>query len=351
MTITERPSPYQGLDPYAEVDAAYFFGRTQESATIAANLAVARLTIFYGPSGVGKSSVLRAGVIPMLKQRAQENVASGGRPEIIPIYFNRWQQEPLTGLAQAIQEAVQPFAQTIDGQADTSLLVQNFTTLLNIASAQTDSDLLIILDQFEEYFLYPDVSGPDNFANAFVQAINSPDLRANFLLSLREDMLARLDYFKGRITFLLDNRLRIDQLSHTAGREAITKPLAQYNRDNLTSYTIEPELVEAVLDQIGADNLGGFRQDIDGKSADVEQRYIETPYLQLVMTRLWEQVRKDKAMTLRLVTMNALGGAETIVRNYLNSSMNTLSLDMQAIAARWFDRLVTPGGTDRKSVV
>ena len=73
MTTDAMTSPYRGLTPYTEADAAYFFGRTRETATVAANLEVSRLTIFYGPSGVGKSSVLRAGVIHQLRQRARRN--------------------------------------------------------------------------------------------------------------------------------------------------------------------------------------------------------------------------------------------------------------------------------------
>ena len=95
MTTDAMTSPYRGLTPYTEADAAYFFGRTREIAAVAANLEVSRLTIFYGPSGVGKTSVLRAGVIHQLRERARQNFQTGGNAEIIPIYFNRWQSEPL----------------------------------------------------------------------------------------------------------------------------------------------------------------------------------------------------------------------------------------------------------------
>ena len=56
------PSPYKGLMPYTEADAAFFFGRDAEREVIIANLRAARLTLLYGESGVGKSSVLGAGV-------------------------------------------------------------------------------------------------------------------------------------------------------------------------------------------------------------------------------------------------------------------------------------------------
>ena len=60
-------SPYKGLIPYSEEDAPFFFGRDAEREIITANLMASRLTLLYGASGVGKSSVLRAGVTHHLR--------------------------------------------------------------------------------------------------------------------------------------------------------------------------------------------------------------------------------------------------------------------------------------------
>jgi hypothetical protein len=60
--------------------------------------------------------------------------------------------------------------------------------------------------------------------------VNRPDLRVSFLISLREDALAKLDRFKGRIPSLFDNYLRLDHLDRAAARSAIEKPLMEYNR-------------------------------------------------------------------------------------------------------------------------
>ena len=64
------PSPFKGLAPFqdTELDALLFFGRERETEVIVANLMAARLTVLYGPTGVGKSSILRAGAAHRLRR-------------------------------------------------------------------------------------------------------------------------------------------------------------------------------------------------------------------------------------------------------------------------------------------
>jgi len=87
----ERPSPFLGLSPYGESDADVFFGRRAERDLVVANLLTSRLTVLYGPSGVGKSSLLRAGVVPRL--RANEGVPTGGSLRTI-VLVDSWHDDP-----------------------------------------------------------------------------------------------------------------------------------------------------------------------------------------------------------------------------------------------------------------
>lgn len=97
-------------------------------------------------------------------------------------------------------------------------------------SERAKATLLITLDQFEEYFLYhPQDGGEKSFAVEFARAINSSDLSANFLISIREDALAKLDRFRESIPNLFDNYLRLEHLDCDSAREAIEKPIEQYN--------------------------------------------------------------------------------------------------------------------------
>ncbi|MGA2483770.1 MAG: WD40 repeat domain-containing protein [Candidatus Acidiferrales bacterium] len=343
-------TPYKGLMPYSDEDAPRFFGRDEERTVIAANLRASRLTLLYGASGVGKSSVLRAGVVYHLRRMAQRNLAGRGTPGFVVAYCASWRDDPLIQLTHRIQEAAAPFLPAQQPPLDSPA---NLSQALEFYSERTNASLLIILDQFEEYFLYhPQADGNGAFDEDFSRAVNQPDLRASFLISMREDALAKLDRFKGRIPNILGNYLRIEHLTPKAARDAIEMPLQWYNSQLASDgrkVSIEPELVQAVLEEVktgqvvlGEAGQGAVHKGENASSADPR---IETPYLQLVMTRLWEEEQLAGSPILRLETLNRLGGARHIVETHLDKSMSALSAEEQNAAANVFHYLVTPSGT------
>ena len=145
-------TPYKGLVPYDEEDAPFFFGRDAEREIIIANLMASRLTLLYGASGVGKSSVLGAGVVYHLNRLARQNLAERGTPEFAVAVFKSWRDDPLSGLTESIRVSAAPF---LNAQAsDLFPPSLSFTQTLEEATKQLGGELLVILDQFEEYFLY-----------------------------------------------------------------------------------------------------------------------------------------------------------------------------------------------------
>jgi hypothetical protein len=278
--------PYKGLMPYSEEDTPFFFGREAERKIITANLLASRLTLLYGASGVGKSSVLRAGVAFHLRQLAQQNLAKRGTPKFAVVVFSSWRDDPLAGLVDRVQDSV---AQTLNVQTlEPAPPSCEFAQALQVWTERVGGNLLIILDQFEQYFLYhPQEDGEGTFAVEFPRAVNSSDLRVSFLISIREDSLAKLDRFKGRIPNLFNNYLGIEHLDRQAARAAIEKPVEQYNRLRATDrpqVSLEPKLVEAVLKQIetGQVVLGEAGRGVGEVSPTPTEARIEAPYLQLV---------------------------------------------------------------------
>jgi hypothetical protein len=339
-------APYKGLMPYAKEDAPFFFGRKNERELIIANLTASRLTLLYGPSGVGKSSVIDAGVVNELQKQARLNVTERGTPESVVVVFRSWRDDPVAGLRNQIAAAVQ---QIMPGKECDQLASGTLTEHLRSWTECIDGELLIILDQFEEYFLYHAQEGAEGtFAVELPRAINRPDLRVNFLISIREDALAKLDFFKGRIPSLFDSYLRIEHLSRKSARDAIEQPIQKYNSLRTAEQkqvAIEPELVDAVLEQVKVGQVlwsGSGQGAVENKD---DSSRIETPYLQLVMTRLWDEEKLVGSPTLRLQTLQHLGGAASIVRTHLDKTMSALAPAEQDTAAQMFRYLVTPSGS------
>ncbi len=184
--------------------------------------------MLYGPSGVGKSSLLLASVARALRALPEEPLV---------VVFSSWNEAPEQALARAIAQGagVEPGA------------------LVDVATlAQTGRDVYLILDQAEEYFTYHGEG--DGFDAALAAVVDAP-LRVNVLLSLREDTLASLDRLKGAIPNLFGNVLRLDRLDRTAGRAAIVKPLERWNALEGDAVAIEDELVADVLDGVGAGRI------------------------------------------------------------------------------------------------
>jgi WD40 repeat protein len=356
--------PYKGLIPYGEEDARIFFGREDWCTIILNNLLASPLTLLYGPSGVGKSSVLLAGVANRLKDQARRGLATHGQPEWVVIVCRDWRDDPLATLRREIGAAVADLiGRPVAGEME---LAGDLTSLLKICGqaiarahsggAVSPGKLLLILDQFEEYFLYhPLENGPGTFAEEFPRAVNDPELSLNVLISLRDDSLAKLDRFKKQLPDLFANRLQIDHLNRSAAIDAIRKPIEEFNRQlpaDSRKASVEPQLIQDVLEQVKVGQIDATGEEGTSEQASArppgeeETLRVETPFLQLVMTRLWEEEsRLEVPPRLRRDTLTRLGGAGTIVREHLERLMERLPEASKRVAAVIFDKLVTSGLT------
>ena len=347
---TDR-SPYVGLTYYTENEADFFFGRDADASILIGNLRASRLTLLYAESGVGKSSVLRAAVAARLQELARRDAELRGTPRFVPVVFNVWSSEPVSGLVDAIEQALSPFRD----EAERALPRDRLEDAVEAATAGGTS-LLVILDQFEEHFVYGTAqNGREPFAQQLARCVNRADFRMNVLISIREDSYAGVgDLFSGLIPNLYANSVHLDYLDREGGREAILRPIEKLNEGRPKSEQLEmPEsaLVEAVLD--GVRRRARERADVrdiaqvDGSGQQVERQetapnQIETTYLQLVMTRLWDE---ETTRRLRLATLEELGGTDQIIDEHLDRALDALSPGEQDTAASIFTFLVTKAGT------
>lgn len=358
-------SPYVGLIPFNEKDSEFFFGRENDIEIIATNLRAARLTVFYGISGVGKSSVIRAGVLPYLQKMTALSTLPDEPPDFLIIVLREWASNPIDSLRLLIKETVKnavadkklPYLnQTqVDKIASENQNNRNLNKLLKNWTDLIETKLLIILDQFEDFFLHPEFSsGEGSFGEEFPKAVNDFNLPVNFMISLRDDSVAKLDFFKCKIHEPMNNTLRLKHLDRTLAEQAIRKPLDKYNEKMGTAFTIEDEVVNKILDevQVGKIKLGIQGQakvkqiDLSDESTTVNiSKPIETPYLQLVMLRLWEDEKTQTEKCLTLDTLeNKLNGVEDVVKTHLDKVMNSFNIVDKKLISEFIHFTVTRSG-------
>jgi WD40 repeat protein len=327
-------SPYKGLASFADsdLDERFFFGRDREIELVTANLVASRLTVLYGPSGVGKSSLLRAGVVRRLRALVPAGPGTVAGDGALPIVVDAWRDDPDETIATAAGARL-----PAPDEALADVLAER--------AAEIDGELYLVLDQVEEYFVYHgrDRGGP--LRDSLAEILSRPELRVHVLLGIRDDALAELDAFKGRVPALFGNVLRLDHLDRAAAQEAIRRPLVELEALGGPRVAAEPAFVAAVVDQVAS---GRIERRLAGRGivpGAAGKGRVEAPYLQLVLERVWEVERLQGSSVLRAETLAELGGAGRIVQRHLEHALAGLDEPDRELVSRLFHQLVTPSGT------
>ena len=255
-------SPYKGLNPYDETDNKIFFGRNKDIQKVVNSLMAWPLTILYGKSGVGKSSLLRAGVTHILNEEALENIEDYGVPKLAVVVFPSlergfdWQDDPLTGLMQQIEAMISRSGWNIESPETGLSFIDTLRAWTEtLGGEEKNGQLFIILDQFEDYFQYHSLEDrqktQEKFAVEFASAVNS-DLPVNFLISIRDDSFDKLDHFKRYIPDLFEHTVGIKHLDQKSAYQALKEPIKVYNSlvPSNKSVKIKSTLIKSILEGV-----------------------------------------------------------------------------------------------------
>lgn len=320
-------SPYVGLEAFTEEDAEFFFGREREEEIVEANLYAARLSILYGATGVGKSSVLRGGVVPRLVEADQA----------IVVIFRDWQGD---GYAAALKQACLDAA-GVAGDAGQSL-----DDLLVAITEEVRRPVFVLLDQFEEYLNRARTDRETSFEEELARAVNRAEVEASFLIALREDAISGLDRFGPRIPRLLTNRIRLHHLDQKGAYRAVREPLRVWRERTGETAKIEDELVDALLDDVRAGSaewlLAARERQRQPQPRSGSDGAVEAPLLQLVLEQLWLHGETNGGHELRMESYSALGRAPGVARHHFEDVLERMSSRQRELCSRFFDRLVTP---------
>ena len=328
-------APYQDLD----LDRKTFFGREDESRSLLSLVLAERLVVLFAKSGMGKSSLINAGLAEPLRQRKYFPIV---------IRLNILSQELAQSVLDGVRQAAQHARVDIVGGEGTS--VWRFFKTAEFWSEH--DDLLrpvLILDQFEEIFTLHNKEARKEFIGQLGELVRgrsgtprsaetpalmgqslddaAPDVK--IVIALREDFLANLEELASEIPAILHNRFRLGPLSLEAARAATIEPARVANEAFQTAtFTYQEAAVERMLAFLAKRRLG-----VEMTTSDE----VEPVQLQIVCHYLEEVVRTRQAAEGNdieiQVSESDLGGEE----------------HMQQVLEGFYDRIIASVRPRRKS--
>ncbi|MGG6241198.1 hypothetical protein ACQ4N7_21450 [Nodosilinea sp. AN01ver1] len=301
-------SPYIGLRKFEVRDRDLFFGRDRIIAHLQERLQDHFLLVL-GASGSGKSSLIRAGLIPQLAQQR-----GGGFRELICTP----DRNPFESFRASLTSAGYR-------QSETEFLLAGRPDSL-LKAAQTvradDDEWLIFIDQFEELFtLCSDGLIRQRFIDALVTLVGARLPAVDLVVAMRADFLDRLSAYPS-LSGILQRSELITDLGDDELRLAIEQPAAHHG------VIFEPDLVAEII------------QGLKGRNATGEAERISLPLLQYTLKLLWESSGDLGDRILRTSTYRQIGGVRGALQRRVDEIYNGFSVDEQQVAKHIFLQLV-----------
>lgn len=357
---------YPGPRPFTDKDENLFFGRESEKEALINLIKTKGLSILFGRSGNGKSSLIHAALIPYFKAEQYKIVEIRLQP------FKSYESDEFLLRKQIIaelknnQNSGRIYLNEIIPESDETSLWQYFKTLQWEANNGGFEGVIFIIDQFEELFNFP-IKQYKQFAKEFSEVIYNripyqfqealnekikagdsfitenkyqvdfirSDFFSSFLIGIRSDRLYLLDELGGVIPGIFNNRFRLDHLDAAKVDDAITKPASLKGDFISPPFEIAPDVVAAIKEYL-----------FEG-SATAQMGYIETFQLQIICEFIEHKaidVKKamDKEGRLEpiMITKKNLNKAiGDIIKEYYENIIKSIALDyagnVQALCIRY----------------
>lgn len=297
----DGPNPYRGLFAFAETDTEVFFGREQVIAELLADLDAHPFLAVVGPSGSGKSSVVRAGLLPQLRRSGAlvATMLPGSRPLAeLGVALSRVASSEVPDLYELLAVAPSTFGAAVRG----------------VLPGPADR-LVLVIDQFEEAFTESQADERDAMLAALAIALEDEDPWLTVIVTIRADVLGRvLEHAAfGRLT--RDHARLLTPLDVEEMHAAITGPA------EAAGVAVEAPLASALVVEASA-SPGSL------------------PLLQYALTELYER-RSEGTMTFE--AYQRLGGMAAVLTQRVEEIYSTLGSFDRDASRRLFSRLVVPG--------
>ncbi len=299
--------PYLGLAPFEPRHAELFFGRTEEVAELRARIGSDTFLAVFGASGSGKSSLLRAGLLPALRNDVTDTfLLTPGRHPV---------EELAVRVANLLGVAAAPLAADLLAHPEHVGL-----SWRQAFAAEDGTRVVLMVDQFEEVFT---LCGDERERRAFVRCLaesaTGQNGRVRVVLGIRADFLARCAQYPELVVLLRDRQVLVGPMDDDALRSVVREPGA------LAGMKVETALVEAVV----ADARG------------------EPGALPLVSHALYETWRLRGGSTMSLAAYRAAGGVHGAIAQTAERVYHSFDEHEQTVVRDVFLRLTALGqGTE-----
>jgi tetratricopeptide (TPR) repeat protein len=350
-------NPFPGLRPFDFEESHLFFGRDGQSEQLISKLGRTHFLAVVGTSGSGKSSLVRAGLMPSLLGGFMSSAGSNWRIAIM-----RPGNDPVGNLARALNapdvfgsdDKENAALQTVLAEASLQRGSRGLVDTIRQAIVAENENILVIVDQFEEIFRFARVAEDKEYRNeaaAFVklllEASRQRELPIYVVLTMRSDYLGDCSQFWGLPEAINESQYLIPRLTRDQLREAMTGPV------NVARGQITPRLVARLLNDVGED------QD-------------QLPVLQHLMMRVWDECKEKrlevevqknggdtvklphrqvhKGEALDICCYDAVGGMAHALSQHADEGFNELPDDRSRHVAEKLFKALTEKGTDNREI-
>ncbi|HEX8119270.1 MAG TPA: ATP-binding protein, partial [Pyrinomonadaceae bacterium] len=343
LDAARTANPFPGLRPFETDEYRLFFGREGQSDALLERLERSRFLAVVGTSGSGKSSLVRAGLLPALRGGMMAGAGAGWR-----VALARPGHDPLGNLARALVEdgvlaSAAAGLQTEEREAVIEATLRGGS--LGLVDAARDArlgreKLLVVIDQFEELFRFraARIAAADDEASAFVklllEAARQRDVDVYVVLTMRSDFLGDCAQFQGLPEAINDGQYLIPRMTRDERRFAIVGPV-RVARARMT----EP-LVNRLLNDVG-DNPD------------------QLPILQHALMRTWDEWRRkghEHALAhaagakIDVCCYEAIGGMSDALSRHADEAYAELSDERSRRIAELLFKALTERGPDNREI-
>ncbi|MEZ5082584.1 MAG: hypothetical protein R2750_03930 [Bacteroidales bacterium] len=327
---SEVTNPYVGLRPYEADESLLFFGRTEQTLELLQRLHEHHFVAVVGSSGCGKSSLLRAGLIPTLKagylvEDSDHWLIGIMKPGNSPLY--NLAETLLKQVNPEIKsEAIAEFVEKIQEEGADALL-----DLIRPLRKSKKLNFFLLVDQFEELFRFvmdqKDVNKKDeaiDFVNIMLELSNQSIIPVYVVMTMRSDFIGDCAQFYGLPEAMNKSLYLVPKLNRLQLKRVIESPA------KLFGGRLNPSLISRLLNELG-------------KVKD------ELPLLQHALMRMWDfEVNVDKNGEIDLKDYENIGGLEKALSKHADEALLGMSTEDLWLTKHIFQALTAIDENGRK---